>query len=93
MALAFTRGEGDSFYVDQAKFVVETVHALKGFTLRGPNDELLEVGDDKAEQIAPDVYVSDGFRHVMGRARVVFNAPQDVLLLRGELVDGDEDAA
>lgn len=94
MALTITMAEGDDVYVigtDDVphRFVLDELFADEGFTLvrldaGGDTDgSFIEVGPEKAEEILPEVFVSDGKRELSDKARVVFNAPREIDIFRG----------
>lgn len=85
MPLTLTMAAGEDFYVGDDRFVIEEVFLTEGFTLKGPNGHVFTVDTKKAVDIAPDVRVSDGHRVLVGKARVVFNAPRAIPILRGDL--------
>jgi hypothetical protein len=85
MPLALTMAAGEDFYVGDDRFEVEEVFLTEGFTLRGPDGVLHSVDAKKSVDIAPEVRVSDGHRVLVGKARIVFNAPRSVPILRGQL--------
>ncbi len=85
MPLTLTMAAGEDFYVGDQRFQIEEVFLTEGFTLRGPDGHVYNVDAKKSVDITPTVKVSDGHRVLVGKARVVFNAPRSVPILRGDL--------
>jgi hypothetical protein len=95
LALSLSKDEG--FWLlcagrTDERWLVAEVFLARGFVLEGPKGEKIEIGSDREThddevEIASEVWVSDGHRHIVGRARVVFNAPQSVIILRDELYE------
>jgi hypothetical protein len=98
MALTISLMKGQGFWVCDPgaardyHFVMEEVFLTKGFTLEGddgaqfycgPDDEVDICGAAKSQ--GDGVWVSDGHREIVGKARVVFDAPKHVKILRDDL--------
>ena len=82
MALTITMEEGDRVYIDGSIYEMSKVYHPKGFQMVGPDNCRYEVTDTKATPIAPKVKVSDGWRKLTGKARVVLNAPLSIIIRR-----------
>ncbi len=85
MPLSLSRREGEEFYLDDIRVVVEQVLDDGGFTLRLPSGDLVEVTQDRGIEVAPDVVISAGLEEKHRMVKVVIDAPADVTILRGEL--------
>ena len=93
LAVSMSKGEGFWLLQDGSpdeRWVLKEVFLSRGFILEGPDGHTVSVGEseetnDDEIEIVDDVWVSDGHRHIVGRARVVFNAPQSITILRDEL--------
>jgi hypothetical protein len=85
MALVLSLREQQDFYVGEERFIVQALLSDTKFVLR--NDRTGQkhtISDDRSEELVPDVFVSAGFKPPLATARVVIDAPQEVLVLRGE---------
>lgn len=85
MPLSLSRKEGQDFYVGEARVVVEKILEGGGYTLRLEDGTVHEVVGDRAVEIAEDVMISAGIEQGPRVIMVVIDAPEDVLVLRGEL--------
>ncbi len=87
MALILTVKLGEDFYLIRddvtERFVLSEIHSPVECVIKG--DKLsVTVVDDKMIPLWPDVLVSIGIRSQHGMTRIVIDAPQSVLILRGE---------
>jgi hypothetical protein len=89
LALSMTVGEGFWLLVDgreDERWEIIEVFLARGFVVRGgPKKIEYEVTQDDEVEIAPGVWLSDGIRRIVGRARVNIQAPQKVMVLRDDL--------
>lgn len=93
LTLSLAQGEGFWLLRDgkpDQRWALEEVYLARGFVLRSDDGQEFAVGSDTASadeevEICDKVWVSDGHRHIVGRARVVVNAPQSIMILRDEL--------
>ena len=85
MPLSLSRREGEDFYLDDLRVVVEQVLDNGGFTLRMPDGDLVEVTEDRGIEVTPDVVISAGLEDKHRMVKVVIDAPVAVTILRGEL--------
>lgn len=81
---------GDGFWLlrkgkADERWEMKEVFLSRGFVLAGPGGVEYEINPEEELEIAPGVWVSDGHRVIVGKARVVFAAPQEVVILRDEL--------
>jgi hypothetical protein len=94
MALVLTLKEGQEFFVGEVRFVVEEVLGPLRFRLSymgevtpGAVDvtqpRSVEITDVRAAEVLPNVLVSAGWNAPSARARVVIEAPAQILILRG----------
>ena len=90
LTLSMAQGEG-LWLMQEGKpserWVIDEVFLSRGFILKGPDGRLLQVHPDDEVEIAEEVWVSDGHRLIVGRARIVLNAPKKVTILRDELYE------
>lgn len=85
MPLVLSLREGQDFYVGETQFVVDQVGGDVQFTLRHVAEaRTFEITDEHATEVMQDVFVSAGPRERPSLARVVIEAPPDVLVLRGD---------
>lgn len=89
LTISFMKDEGFWLVGDtpeqDRRFVMDEVFLTRGFVLKGPNEERISVTPNDEVEIAPEVWVSDGHRLIVGKARCVFEAPQRIKILRDEL--------
>ena len=91
MALTISLVQGDSFWIvgktpaEDLRFEMAEVFLTRGFVLTGPDKETIRVTPDDEVEICQDVWVSDGHRTIVGKARCVFDAPRQIRILRDEL--------
>jgi hypothetical protein len=91
MALVLTLKEGQDFFVGEVRFVVEEVLGPLRFRLSyipevtagATQPRSVEITDVRAAEVLPDVLVSAGWNAPSARARVVVEAPAQILILRG----------
>jgi hypothetical protein len=92
MALVLTLRRGQDFFVGEVCFVVEEVLSPVRFRLHEEfpmghvspaRPRSFEISDARATEILPDVLVSAGDNAPRASARIVIEAPQEVLILRG----------
>jgi hypothetical protein len=95
MALVLTLKEGQDFFVEEVRFVVEEVLGPLRFRLSymrevSPGEinvtqpRSVEITDARATEVLPDVLVSAGWNAPSAKARVVIEAPAQILILRGD---------
>jgi hypothetical protein len=88
--LTLSMSVGEGFWLlsegraDERWFLKE-VFLARGFVVEGPTGTEYEVTQTDEVEIAPGVWLSDGNRRIVGRARVVVSAPQSVMILRDDL--------
>jgi hypothetical protein len=88
LTLSLSVGEG--FWLltegrEDERWVVKEVFLARGFVVAGPKGIEREVTQEDEVEIAPKVWLSDGIRRIVGRARINVEAPQDVMILRDDL--------
>jgi hypothetical protein len=96
LALSICQGEGFWLVRDgcpDERWELIEVFLAKGFVVRGPNGKEYEVKQTDEVEIAKDVWLSDGPRRIVGRARVNIEAPQSVTILRDERYQKKKEAA
>ena len=84
MPLTLTLREREGFYIGDRRWSVARI-AKAGVWIRSPEGREYRVTDQEAIEVQPDVRVSDGFVTHYGMARLVFNAPRSIVILREEL--------
>jgi hypothetical protein len=91
MALVLTLRTGQDFFVGEVCFVVEEVLSPVRFRLHEfpsghgglTQPRSFEITDARATEIMPDVLVAAGCNAPKASARIVIEAPPEVLILRG----------
>lgn len=90
MALVLSLREGQDFFVEDERVVVTSVSDGVRFSLEiEKTGKTYDVDDQSAVEIFRDVMVSAGESRQMSLARVVIDAPRDVLILRGDRYAGE----
>ena len=88
MALVLALKSGQAFYVDHTRFVVGNVVSEIDFTVtHEESGKTYHVTETKSAEIMPDVFVQAGDRQQMLMARVAFDAPRSIRILRQEVYD------
>jgi sRNA-binding carbon storage regulator CsrA len=81
LALSIRRGQ--DVFVGDVRVVVTGIESRHRFTVRvGDVDHVIT--DERATEVLPDVFISAGDRVHEGMARMVFDVPDNVVILRGE---------
>ena len=76
---------GQDFFVGGDRIVVGTVHGKSSFDLRVERTgRVYAITEDEAVEVLQDVYVSSGPRPLAGIAKVAIDAPQEIMILRGD---------
>lgn len=81
MPLAISRAAGESFWLNSTEVRVVKVHRSGHFILE-VGEDAFEIVDDRAEEIAPDVFVSAGDKGHPQQARISIDAPRDIKISR-----------
>lgn len=85
MALVFQLIEGEDFYVEHERVIVQTIVSPHEFILHRVWDgKNITVREGRAVEVFRNVHVSVGVRSQPNSARVEIEAPRSILLLRGE---------
>jgi hypothetical protein len=85
MPLVLSLREGQDFYVAEDQFVVDEIRDETDFTIRhAKTKQLFDVTDAHAVEILPDVLVSAGDNAPSSMVRVTIDAPEQILVLRGD---------
>jgi hypothetical protein len=95
MPLVLSLKEGQDFFVGDEQFFVDKIGHGNRFQLRGAKTTRLgnikiskpvsfPISDEHATEILPEVFVSAGHHPPTAMARVAIEAPQDILILRGD---------
>jgi hypothetical protein len=93
MPLVLSLRSGQDFYVGDERFVVGAIRGSANFdVIADRSGRRHEITDARSTEIMNDVFVSAGDRPQTGLARVAIEAPQDILILRGEKYRGDAEA-
>ena len=83
MALILSLRRDEDFYVDDAQVFVNEIHSDQHFVLETPDGTHWEIVQDRMSEILPNVFVSSGISKNSEVARVVLDAPREILILRG----------
>lgn len=85
MALVLTLREGEDFYIQNERIIVEDIQSPSEFRLRRVRDgKVLRVVEGVSTPLFTNVRVSVGARGQLGLARVALEAPRSVVILRGD---------
>lgn len=85
MALVLSIREGGDFYIGEFQYVVTKILSPSSFLLLDVEDNYeFEITGERNQEIMRDVFVSAGVYDIMDMARVVIDAPRDILVLRGD---------
>jgi hypothetical protein len=85
LPLVLSLKRGQDFFVGEDCFVIDAVLSETQFRLRhSATGRSFEVDDTKSTEIMPDVFVSAGEKPLATMARVAIEAPQEILILRGD---------
>jgi len=85
MPLVFSMKPGQDFYVGDDRVVVGTIYGKTRFdVVVEKTGHTHSISEEEAVEIITDVFVSSGPRPVAGIAKVAIDAPQEVLILRGD---------
>ena len=85
MALVLSLRKGDDFYVGDERFVVLAIHSPTAFSLMHERSKnTFQIGDAKAIEVYPSVFVSAGEKPEAMIARVAIDAPRSLLIVRGD---------
>jgi hypothetical protein len=90
--LTLSLAQGEGFWLLKAghqdrRWELDEVFLSKGFTVKSDDGKVQEVRPEEELELAHDVWISDGDRLIVGRARIVLNAPMDVKILRDALYE------
>lgn len=86
MALTLSIWEGDDFYVDDRRVVLKLAMSSKHVVLETDDGQEHDVVFDRMAEIMPDVLVGLGKQtDNRGLMRILIRAPQDMVIMRGEL--------
>lgn len=87
MPLALAVQTGDKILVGNKYLEVLELGDHQGVRIKY-DDKEYNVFDDESVEIAPEVFVSEGYRLTLGSARLAFTAPRRIVILREDLVRG-----
>ena len=82
MALVLGAQVGDAFLVGRRRICVESVDGPTQVTLRRDDGQKIAVGADKLTEAFPGVRIGIGPDSATWRLRLLFEAPQTVLITR-----------
>ncbi len=91
MPLVITMEEREEFYIDDERFMVKKIYSDgKCDILAG--DKTITIGDLKAEEVSPEVWVAAGLLSENARfLRLIFKAPRSISIQRGSRYRGGYD--
>jgi negative regulator of genetic competence, sporulation and motility len=85
MSLVLSLKRGGVFRVGPMTFVIDHIHKGVDFVVRDEQTgKTHDISDKKATEIADDVFVSAGKRQQSSTARITIDAPEEMVVLRGE---------
>lgn len=83
MPLVITVEEGEALYIDDERFVIKKIYS-DGKCDISAGWETITLGDLKAEEISPEVWVAAGLLSENARfLRLIFKAPRSISIQRG----------
>ena len=85
MALVLTLKKGDGFKVGPHKFKVAHILSETRFRLQLPGGDLVEIDDQHATQVIPNVWVTCGTRGQPTLARITIEAPISMRICREQV--------
>ena len=83
MALVLGAQVGDAFLVGRRKICVESIDGPNQVTLKRDDGKTFAVGSEEMTEVFPDVFIGIGPEPATWRLRLLFEAPQTVLIKRG----------
>lgn len=86
MTLVLTLRQGEDFFVQDDRVVLEQIHSETEFSLRRDSDgALIRLRGGPSVELFPGVLVSVAARGQLGLSRIAFEAPRSLRILRGDL--------
>jgi len=82
MALVLGAQVGDAFLVGGQRLLVESIDGPAQVTLRRDDGQKVSIDADGLTQVLPDVFIGIGLDPATWRLRLLFEAPQTVLITR-----------
>jgi len=82
MPLALGAEPGDIFWIGRRQLHVVSIGGSARITLRRDDGQTFTVRRDTATEVFPDVFIYTGPWQRASRARLVFDAPQTILIRR-----------
>ena len=83
MALVLGVDAGDTFFVGRRQLHVLSIISPARITVKRDDGQMFTVRRDAATEVFPDVFIYTGPWQRASRARLVFDAPQTILIRRG----------
>lgn len=85
MPLVLSLKEGEDFFVDDVQVVIDSIESAHRFWVTVPSTgKRFEVTDDQSTEIVKETFVSSGGHLLYGYVRIAIDAPQHILILRGD---------
>jgi hypothetical protein len=85
MPLVLSLKQDDDFFVGSKQFRVVGVRSQNEFIVRDEQSgATFDIGDKRATEIMPDVFVSAGEKQAQQLVRATIAAPAELLVLRGD---------
>lgn len=85
MALVIGLSEGEDFYIDDVRMVVDEICTNRSFWVTHPSGDRHFINDRRSVEISPRVMASAG-KGSMSKARLAISAPLEIAIVRGELM-------
>ena len=82
MPLSLALREGDEFSVGSYRFSVVKIYSETHVQLRLPAGTLVDIDDERAQELAPDVFVMTGSRGQLSLCRIAVEAPRSMKIER-----------
>lgn len=85
MPLVISLRTEQDFYVGNEQFVIGAIHSPRSFqVIHAASGKVFEIDDSRAVEVLPDVLLSSGDQGLPNTARLVINAPRNILVIRGD---------
>ena len=84
MALVLGAQVGDTFYFGRRRIAVTSVDSVDQVTVERDDGRIFKLNADMAAELFRDVFVTTAPREGARGARLVFDAPQTIIIARGQ---------
>jgi hypothetical protein len=85
MPLVISLRADQDFYVGDEQLLIGEIHSPRSFqVIHAASGKVFEIDDSRAVEVLPDVLLSSGDQALSNTARVVIDAPRNLLVVRGD---------